>query len=498
MKSPAPPLVGEQQESAGGPEEVHPSGPGGVLDRRRDSFASGARLVAPSAWLAMSHPTGRMHLRNHDSERKALVADKRLDIYLVLLAPVLVRIDGVTEDPADVEMAEAILVAAESADGVGLTRSEIAARAGLDAADPRFATRFDMLARAGALQHLRGDKKHQSRYLPDPVALLAAEILARLRGDHGAAELHSLLVAAADRLEAAFQDDLDAPAPTAEDVAALVAKLSVLLHAYAQRMEAAFTAGTYEELTRARTGSSTSRQMAQIERVCRAINRDESPYGHLFHDANRLLAAGQRFVAASERLTERLVEVATGGEGGGVLGLADFEQYLQAAISRNLDQLATVGATIPVETSPPLVHLADLAQAAAGLDAAPQVRTVPVPPKVDPSLDPRAALAERRRRADQRAEVRRRWAARLLAERDEVDITSHATTWPHAARLLADAMALSRDPVAAMAADIGDPPLVEPTAEVAVRHPLRLRRLPVEPTPVERLDAVGIAKNGAR
>jgi hypothetical protein len=439
-----------------------------------------------------------MHLRNHDSERKALVADKRLDIYLVLLAPVLVRIDGVTEDPADVEMAEAILVAAESADGVGLTRSEIAARAGLDAADPRFATRFDMLARAGALQHLRGDKKHQSRYLPDPVALLAAEILARLRGDHGAAELHSLLVAAADRLEAAFQDDLDAPAPTAEDVAALVAKLSVLLHAYAQRMEAAFTAGTYEELTRARTGSSTSRQMAQIERVCRAINRDESPYGHLFHDANRLLAAGQRFVAASERLTERLVEVATGGEGGGVLGLADFEQYLQAAISRNLDQLATVGATIPVETSPPLVHLADLAQAAAGLDAAPQVRTVPVPPKVDPSLDPRAALAERRRRADQRAEVRRRWAARLLAERDEVDITSHATTWPHAARLLADAMALSRDPVAAMAADIGDPPLVEPTAEVAVRHPLRLRRLPVEPTPVERLDAVGIAKNGAR
>ena len=216
------------------------------------------------------------------------------------------------------------------------------------------------------------------------------------------------------------------------------------------------------------------------------------------HDANRLLAAGQRFVAASEQLTERLVEVATSGEGRGVLGLADFEQYLHAAISRNLDQLAAVGATIPLETAPPVVHLADLAQAAAELDVAPQVRRVPVPPQADPSLDPRDALAERRRRAEQRAEVRRSWAARLLAEHDDVDVTSHATTWPHAARLLADAMALSRDPVVAMAADIGDPPLVEPGAEVAVRHPLRLRRLPVEPRPVEWLGATGITRDAAR
>lgn len=51
--------------------------------------------------------------------------------------------------------------------GVGLARSEIAARAGVDAEDPRFSTTLDLLSRAGALQHLRGDKKHQARYLPD-------------------------------------------------------------------------------------------------------------------------------------------------------------------------------------------------------------------------------------------------------------------------------------------------------------------------------------------
>jgi hypothetical protein len=69
-------------------------------------------------------------------------------------------------------------------------------------------------------------------------------------------------------------------------------------------------------------------------------------------------------VAASEQLTKRLVEVVTKGEGGRVLGLASFEQYLHAAISRNVDQLASVGATVPLETAPALVHLADLAQAA--------------------------------------------------------------------------------------------------------------------------------------
>jgi hypothetical protein len=405
------------------------------------------------------------------------VADARLNAYLILLAPVLARIDGVTDDPADVDMAEAILTAAESADGVGLTRSEIAARAGMDADDPRFSSRLDLLSRAGALQHLRGDKKHQVRYLPDPVALLAAEILARLGQNHGAEELHSMLVAAADRLESAFQDRSGSiRAPSAQEVEGLIIKLSALLHAYALRIETALIAGTYEELVRARTGSSTSRQMTQIERICRAVNRDGSPYSRLFHQSNQLLAAGQRFVTAAEQLTSRLVEVASGTESG-ILGLADCDAYLDAAIYSTLDQLANVAAAVPLRTAVPLVHLADLADAAAELDLAPRTRSVPEPPRPDPSADPRTALAQRRNRAKTRSESRRSWSQRLLAEDTETDITSHATTWPHAARLLADLIALSRDPAVPVAADIGDPPLIEPGAEVAVRHPLRLRRV---------------------
>jgi len=215
--------------------------------------------------------------------------------------------------------------------------------------------------------------------------------------------------------------------------------------------------------------------MVQIERICRAVNRDGSPYSRLFHQSNQLLAAGQRFVTAAEQLTSRLVEVASATEAG-ILGLASYDSYLDAAIYRTLDQLAAVAATVPLQASPPLVHLADLADAAAELDLAPRERSVPEPPCPDPAADPRTALAQRRNRAKARSEARRGWAQNLLAEDTEADVTSHATTWPHAARLLADLIALSRDPAVPVAADIGDPPLVEPGAEVTPRHPLRMRR----------------------
>jgi hypothetical protein len=51
----------------------------------------------------------------------------------------------------------------------------------------------------------------------------------RLGRDHGAEELHSLLVAAADQLEAAFSDETGSRAPPGREVATLMAKLSALL-----------------------------------------------------------------------------------------------------------------------------------------------------------------------------------------------------------------------------------------------------------------------------
>lgn len=399
-----------------------------------------------------------------------------LRTYRILLAPVLNRVDGVVDKPVDLEVAEAILVGAESADGVGLTRAEIAARAGIDPDNERFRARFAILVnqKIGALQRLRGEKKHQDRYYPDPMALLAAEVLARLSRDRGAEELHSLLSTAADQVEATFAG-VSAPMLNVDEVEAMMVRLATLLHAYAHRMEAAVAAGTYEELLRARTGSSTGRHMTQIERFCRAINRSGSPYRRLFNEANRLLAAGQRFVAAAEQLTGRLVEAATSGDG--VLSLTGYDSYRDAAVYADFEQLSQVADTVPVECLPPIVHLSDLAQAATLMDDAPRERSVPEPPQSDPEWDPRTTVVARRRLAEQRREVRRAWAARVLADADEVDLISQGTTWPHAARLLADVMALSRDPSVPVAGDIGDPPLVEPAAEVTVRHPLRLRRL---------------------
>jgi hypothetical protein len=151
---------------------------------------------------------------------------------------------------------------------------------------------------------------------------------------------------------------------------------------------------------------------------------------------------------------------------------------------------------VPLDATPPLVHLTDLAAAAALLDIAPRARTIPEPPAPDLGLDPRAAFAERQRQAEQRSAARRGWAERLLADKSEIDLADHGTRWPHAARLLADVMALSRDPTVPLAADIGDPPLIEPGAEVVVRHPLRLRRIPTAPPPTAVDAAVEAGEDG--
>jgi hypothetical protein len=403
--------------------------------------------------------------------------DRRLRGYRVLLAPALARLDGVTDDPAELETAEAILTAAESADGMGLPRSEIADRAGFDPGEERFVRRFDMLVRAGALRRIRGDKRHQTRYVPDPDALLAAELLARLGERGGIEELHGLLIAAAERMEWAFRPDLTHLPLGVDEAAALIRKLAAVLHAYAMRMDVAVTVGTFAEMVAARTGSATTRHMEQVERITRLINRDDSPYRALFHNANRLLAAAQRFVDASERLTAQLLAVAASGDSGGLLALLTVKQCRDAVATRPEKELAELAATVPLEGTAPVVHLADLEEAAESLRAAPRPRTIPVPPVPDESYDPAARLTAQRRRRQERLRARRHWAERVLADRDEVDLTEHATSWPHAALLLADLMALSRDASVPLAADIGDPPLVEPDAEVTVRHPLRLRRL---------------------
>jgi hypothetical protein len=108
------PPVGDFVLGGGAGYEVHParfsrSAVAGCrryhlrLVGRSDHEAVGTDL------LARTHYGGRMR-------GGALMAEELLRTYLVLLAPVLKRVDGVTNDPADVEMAEAILMAAESAE----------------------------------------------------------------------------------------------------------------------------------------------------------------------------------------------------------------------------------------------------------------------------------------------------------------------------------------------------------------------------------------------
>ncbi|MEV0453685.1 hypothetical protein [Catellatospora methionotrophica] len=402
------------------------------------------------------------------------MTDRRLATYKLLLAPALARVDGVTDDSADLGVAEAILMAAESSDGVALTRLEIASRAGFAADDPVFVARFSLLCESGALYRPRRTKKSQQRYFPHPHAILAIELLARLNEDHGAAQLQGLLLTAADRMEAAFQGGDRSRFPSVDEVAVRIRRMSATLHAYANEIDNAVSRGTFAELLRARMGDATNAHMAHINRISRWVNEPGGPYVSLFHDANRLLEAGQRLVEASQRLIDRITVKAVDRDTRGLLGLVRADTYRDVALEASLDQLATVAADVVLPPVGPLVHLQDLVAAAETLGVVPEERVIPEPPAPDDRPDPRIRLLRRReaRLADRLAV--RQWAVRTLGGQAEADATHDAMNWKETMRTLADTMAASRDRELAVVGVIESVPRVGSHPQVAVRHRLRL------------------------
>ena len=286
-----------------------------------------------------------------------------------------------------------------------------------------------------------------------------------------------MLVAAADRLEAAFQDRPGTSrAPSAQEVEALIGKLSALLHAYALRIETALIAGTYEELVRVRTGSSTSGRWRRSS-----------------GSAGPSTATAARTAACSTSPTSCWLP---GSDSSPPLSSSPAGWWKWPAQPRavswawwTMTLTWTLRSTAPLTSSPlspqpfpcrrrrrwstwPILLMRLRSSTwrhgpARSLSRRARIRRLTREPR-SPSV-----------RTGQRRAVRRAGAGRRTCSRKqaEADVTSHATTWPHAARLLADLIALSRDPAVPVAADIGDPPLVEPGAEVTLRHPLRMRSL---------------------
>jgi hypothetical protein len=395
----------------------------------------------------------------------------RLVSLRVLLAPGLKHASGVTDDPADLEVAERVVDAFDGPGGGVLSRAEIAERAGYDPNEERFSRRFEVFVDAGMIRPFRS-KKHQQRYTLDPVALIGQELLLRFARRGGAEELHELLVAAADRLAA---DNLDI-----HEARTIVRRLTLLLTTFAADLERITEAGTIEELLAVRHGHDTDRQFKQVRIIAELVR---TRFDRLLREALRLWDAGSRYQAAVNRMLDRLLQEVPMITGGGLLAVLDEETYRDAAFTRRTEELAAVATHLVVDAPVTAVDLATLHTAAQAARQQPRARTIPEPAgdagRVNPFERARARVEQRRRAIVQ-------WAEQQLAHHDEVDLTDQLDGWPQAAIRLAHALALARDPAVPITADLSQVQLVDPDAQVALKVPVRLRRqaplMPVVPS----------------
>ncbi len=381
----------------------------------------------------------------------------------VLAAPVARHATALTDDPYDLELFDRIVDALAGEDR-WLTRSEVAERVGVAPGQPRFEQRFDTLVAHGALKPVRA-KAHQSRYVLDPVALVGQELLLTLADRGGLARLHELLVLAADRL-----DDERLTPDDARDVCVTLART---LTVFAGDLERLLVQASTEELIRDRPGPEAGNTLERVARIATTV-RERFP--ELIAPALATWDAGERFNRALDQLVDRLVAEAPNLAGGGMLALLDESAFLDAALTATGDQLAAPLADVVVDA--PQLHV-DRATVQAGLDelgAAPRRRAAPDPPEAAPD-DAAAELARRATTAERQAERRRTWAERELDDAGDRELDLAAHGWPGAAVRLADALALARDERLPLTVDLGQRHRVDPEAEVAVRFPVRLRRL---------------------
>lgn len=370
---------------------------------------------------------------------------------------------AVVEDVADLQRFQD-LVAAFPDDGRSVTRAELSELAGLGD-DPRYDQRFDTLVGLGALRQTRA-KRHTGRYVLNPVALIAAELLAGLATRGGVTRLHEMLVLAADRL--------DAPDLAVEEAREVCRRITRVLHSFAADLERVVDLGTSADVVAARPGREADRAFERVEAIAE-LTLERFPA--LRGAALGLWDAGERFNRAIESLITRLVDEAVDLEVSGLFAVIDADALAAAARTAGYEELSAVARDVVVDA--PWVAV-DRGTIRAGVEEAgrqPPDRDLVEPPASAPAGEAERLVADRRLAEEHRAAARARQAERVLGGSSWVELTDGFSSWPGAAQRLADALAVARDRTVPITVDLAHHLVVEPEGPVAVSFPLRLRRL---------------------
>lgn len=378
-----------------------------------------------------------------------------------LAAAAAARRDGLLDTIDAVEQLSRI-VDAWGDDMTPLTRAEVAETSGLEH-DPTFDSRFDLLIAFGAVQQYRR-KTSTDRYVPSPLLLVGSTMLADLAERSAVDRLVELIVVALDRV-----DDEDT---SAEELLAIARTLTRMISVVAADINHQVDYGTVADAVEARPSRRVQRQVDRVKDLTAAM-RDRFP--SVLQQVRPLVEATDVFVGACDRLVDRLTrEVATGGIDG-LLALLTPELVDAACRTVPLETLHGFAQGHVFDRHRQQVTVEGLADAVDQIGHPRPPRQLPDPPAGDGAVSigdavRRSAVARRRA-----AQARRRWVQRTLAGTDEHVVIDDV--WPAPLQRLVDALAVTDDPTLPVVADVAVRPHVDADADVAVTHPLRLRRL---------------------
>lgn len=379
-----------------------------------------------------------------------------------LVAPVAADAGAVVDDPALLDVAQAVYAAfGDAGASGGLTKTQIAAACPGVRDEPAFDARLDLFVRLGMLQPVFG-KTHQQRLVFNPTSAAGLLVFERLSERGGVDELMSLL----DRTRA----DVRSGVATREQVAVSLRSARRLLSVFADHLLRLVSSAPLSELIAERRHH-THADLVDEVRALTGLVSDAFP--DLDPQAYRVVVQAQRYVGARESFVTRLLEE---GAASRDFSLLDPEDYLTAARTAGQSDLAQVFARAVFDPPSPWADPTTVAEAVTEVRPRPQVRERPPRPSDEtPVDDPLEAALERaekaRRRRGRRVDI-------LLGSDSETELVDamRKAGWPGAASVLVEALGAAADPSLAVAASMSDELLVEPDGPVTYLTPVVLRR----------------------
>lgn len=378
------------------------------------------------------------------------------------VAPIVAHRNAVIDDPDVLEVADAVYAAfGDGAASGGLTRSQIASACAGACDEATFNSRFEVFVGEGML-HPFFDKANQQRYIFDMTSAAGLLVWGRLAERGGVDELISLL----DRTQAALRDR----EASREQVGANLKSCRRWLQVAADHLFQMVANSPLAELIAVRRHHA---QEGLVEKV-RALSRIVAEvYPDLDPEMYRVLRATFRYTEAREAFIERLLD-----EGGRArdFSLLDAEQYLEAALTRDLAGLSEAFADVVVDPPNPWVDPTSIAETLNKWKPKPRPSERPPRPTViesdeDPVAKRTAAEAADRARRDRQIEM-------LLAGASHGDtaFALRSRDWPEVARRVVDLLAANADPNSPFTAVVSDELLVDPDGTVTYFSPITVLR----------------------